>query len=137
MGAQCPLSQASGTVRHRYFHLRPAFQLDYLTAFNSNRGGFPLPRFTNPNNRFVSNFTTTFMLLALLFAVSLVNAQVPVTQISTDTFTNSTSQHETEVEPASYSFGSTIVSVFQIGRFTDGGASDIGFSTSTNGGVTW
>ena len=96
-----------------------------------------MPRFTNPNNRFVSNFTTTFMLLALLFAVSLVNAQVPVTQISTDTFTNSTSQHETEVEPASYSFGSTIVSVFQIGRFTDGGASDIGFSTSTNGGTTW
>ena len=96
-----------------------------------------MPRFTLLNNRFVSNFAATFTLLALLFAVSLVNAQVPVTQISTDTFTNSTSQHETEVEPASYSFGSTIVSVFQIGRFTDGGASDVGFSTSTNGGTTW
>jgi len=75
--------------------------------------------------------------LALLFCIGVVNAQVPLTQISTDTFTNTTSQHATEVEPASWSQGSTIVSVFQIGRFTDGGSSDIGFSTSTNGGGTW
>ena len=96
-----------------------------------------MPRFTIPNNRFVSNCAATLTLLTLLLAVGMVNAQVAVTQISTDTFTNTTSQHETEVEPASYAFGSTIVSVFQIGRFTDGGASDIGFSTSTNGGATW
>jgi len=63
--------------------------------------------------------------------------QVPLTQISTDTFTNNTSQHATEVEADTYSVGSTIVSVFQMGRFTDGGASDVGFSTSTNGGSTW
>lgn len=78
-----------------------------------------------------------FALLALLFTAGTLAAQVPLTQISTDTFTNTTSQHETEVEPASYSLGSTIVSVFQVGRFTDGGASDIGFSTSTDGGTTW
>ena len=64
-------------------------------------------------------------------------AQVPLTQISADPYTNASSQHATEVEGDSYSFGSTIVSVFQTGRFTDGGSSDIGFSTSTNGGTTW
>jgi len=74
--------------------------------------------------------------LVLFFAVGM-NAQVPTTEISTDPFSNTTSQHATEVEPASYAFGSTIVSVFQEGRFTDGGSSDIGFSTSTNGGATW
>ena len=94
-----------------------------------------MPRFTIPNNRFLSLSALTLLILVL--AVGMMNAQVPTTQISTDTFTNTTSQHATEVEPASYAFGSTIVSVFQIGRFTDGGASDIGFSTSTNGGSTW
>ena len=79
----------------------------------------------------------TFVLLALFLAAGTAVAQVPLTQISTDTFTNSSSQHQTEVEPASYAVGSTIVSVFQVGRFTDGGSSDIGFSTSTNGGTTW
>lgn len=75
--------------------------------------------------------------LPLLLIAGSATAQIPLTQISTDSFTNTSSQHETEVEPASYAFGTTIVSVFQIGRFTDGGASDIGFSTSTNGGTTW
>ena len=64
-------------------------------------------------------------------------AQTTLTQISNDTFTNITSQHETEVEPSSFAVGSTIVSAFQIGRLTDGGASDIGFATSTDGGSTW
>ena len=95
-----------------------------------------MPRSTTLNNRFVLRCVPILTLLILLFAGTL-NAQVPVTQISTDTFTNTTSQHETEVEPASYAFGSTIVSVFQVGRFSDGGASDIGFSTSTDSGATW
>ena len=76
-------------------------------------------------------------MLVPTFLLGIAAAQVPLTQISSDTFTNTSSQHETEVEPASYSVGNTIVTLFQIGRFTDGGASDIGFSTSTNGGVTW
>ncbi len=72
----------------------------------------------------------------VVFATS-AYAQVPLTQISTDTFTNPSSQHAAEVEADSYAVGSTIVSVFQVGRFTDGGSTDIGFSTSTNGGTTW
>src|SRR5947208_9936934 len=89
------------------------------------------------NIRDASKCFAALGLLMLLFISGSATAQVPLTQISTDTFTNTTSQHETEVEPASYSLGSTIVSVFQVGRFTDGGASDIGFSTSTDSGMTW
>jgi BNR repeat-like domain len=58
-------------------------------------------------------------------------------EISRDPYTNSTSQHQTEVEPDSYSNGTTIVAATQVGRFTDGGASNIGWSTSTDNGTTW
>jgi hypothetical protein len=96
-----------------------------------------MPSVMTLENRFVSRCLSGFAIFALLFAAGTLAAQVPLTQISTDTFTNTTSQHETEVEPASYSVGSKIVSVFQVGRFTDGGSSDIGFSTSSDGGTTW
>ena len=73
---------------------------------------------------------------ALVLSVA-ASATIPVVKIATDPFTNSTSQHKTIVEPDSYSFGSTIVSAAQDGRFFDGGASDIGFATSTNNGTSW
>jgi hypothetical protein len=62
---------------------------------------------------------------------------VPLTQLSRDTFTNPSSQHATEVEVSAFAFGSTIVSAFQVGRIFSGGASDIGFATSTNAGGQW
>ncbi len=77
------------------------------------------------------------VLLALLFTAGPVTANVALTQVSTDPFTNTTSQHQTEVEPDTFVNGSTIVSAFQVGRFFDGGSSDIGFATSTNGGASW
>lgn len=58
-------------------------------------------------------------------------------QISDDPFTNAASQHRSEVEPDTFSFGKTIVSAFQVGRIFNGGASDIGFSTSFDGGQSW
>lgn len=58
-------------------------------------------------------------------------------QLSSDPYTNATSQHQTEVEPDSFANGSTIVMAFQVGRFYDGGSSNIGWATSTNGGATW
>src|SRR5208337_1724305 len=60
-----------------------------------------------------------------------------LTQLSEDTFTDSPSQHETEVEPGTFSYGSTIVSAFQVARIYGGGGADIGFATSSNGGATW
>jgi len=74
---------------------------------------------------------------ALVLADTTATANVALTQVSSDPFTNSTSQHKTQVEPDTFAFGNTIVSAFQTGRFFNGGASDIGFATSTNGGATW
>lgn len=79
--------------------------------------------------------TRVFAIPALLLA--LLGLAVALTQLSTDTFTNNTSQHMTEVEPDSFAFGSTVVMAFQTGRIQDGGSADIGFATSTNGGATW
>jgi hypothetical protein len=58
-------------------------------------------------------------------------------RLSTDTFANTGSQHATEVEPMIASFGSTLVAVFQVGRFFNGGASGIGYATSVDGGASW
>ncbi|MCW2875842.1 exo-alpha-sialidase [Actinacidiphila oryziradicis] len=73
--------------------------------------------------------------------IALTTATTPppsaLTQVSTDPFTNSTSQHATELEPDTFAYGSTIVGSSQVGRFTDGGASDIGWNTSTDSGATW
>jgi hypothetical protein len=65
------------------------------------------------------------------------SANVPLTRISHDPFANTTSQHATEVEPDTFASGSTVVAAFQVGRFFSGGATDIGFSRSTDGGSTW
>jgi hypothetical protein len=64
-------------------------------------------------------------------------ANVALTIISTDPYKNVGSQHATEVEPDSFSFGSTIVSAVQVGRYYNGGSSNIGWGRSTNGGTTW
>jgi hypothetical protein len=44
---------------------------------------------------------------------------------------------KTEVEPASFASGQTIVSAFQVGRVFNGASANIGFATSVNGGRTW
>src|SRR5690349_20026857 len=64
-------------------------------------------------------------------------ANVALTQVSTDPYTDAQAQHQSEVEPDTYAFGSTIVSAFQVGRVSGGGASNIGWSRSGDGGATW
>jgi hypothetical protein len=54
--------------------------------------------------------------------------------LSSDPYTNTDSQHKTEVEPDTFASGSTFVSAFQVGRFFNGGASNIGFATFSDGG---
>ncbi len=74
----------------------------------------------------------------LLQRATVVDAQLlPARVVSRDPFTNSTSQHATEVEPDTFSFGNTIVASSQVGRFFSGGSSDLSFNTSTDGGLTW
>jgi len=63
-------------------------------------------------------------------------------QISSDSFTVAPGQHATQVEPHLVSNGATLVATFQIGRIpksagVGGGATDIGWATSTDGGATW
>ena len=78
-------------------------------------------------------------LLLMLASTSPTFAMVSPIQVSTDPYTNRDSQHQTEVEPAIFSFGSTLVSAFEVGRFagTTGGSSNIGWATSTDGGKSW
>src|SRR5947209_16644304 len=76
------------------------------------------------------------LLLALATTISAF-ASASLLQLSTDTFTNSASQHKTEVEPDTFAAGSTLVSAFQVGRIFGGGAADIGFATSSNGGKSF
>jgi hypothetical protein len=58
-------------------------------------------------------------------------------QLARDRFRGQGAQEGTAVEPDSFSRGSTVVAAYQVGRFIDGGALAIGFSTSTNAGLTW
>jgi len=51
-------------------------------------------------------------------------------RLSRDPYTNPDSQHESEVEPDSFTFGNTTVATFQVGRRFNGGASNIGFGAS-------
>src|ERR1700678_3258332 len=81
---------------------------------------------------------SAFFTFVLAFAISLTpSASAQLVKISTDSFHNSASQHKTEVEPDTYSWGSTMVAAFQVARVDEGGGADIGFATSTDSGKTW
>jgi hypothetical protein len=89
--------------------------------------------------------TRSVVCVALISALAAPGVVVAATSspISSDPFTQATcaastvTNHQTEVEPDTYSNGSTIVATYQVGRVFDGGACAIGFATSTNNGSTW
>lgn len=96
----------------------------------------------NPKTSLQSNpIRSLSTLLALAFSLAAIaTAQSTLVKISTDNFTNTDSTHKTEVEPSSFAWGNTIVSAFHVARRPGSvgwGSADVGFSTSTNGGVTW
>ena len=64
------------------------------------------------------------------------DCEIVARQVSRDPFEN-LAQHETQVEPDSAAFGSTIVTTFQSGRHDDGGAVGTGWATSVDAGRTW
>jgi hypothetical protein len=82
-----------------------------------------------------------FLLAALGLLVTAGSAgarvQAASTRISADTLATPGAQHASQVEPDAATNGATIVTAFQVGRFFDGGAAAIGFSTSLNAGRTW
>src|SRR5579864_9352366 len=60
-----------------------------------------------------------------------------LTEVSSDPYTVGPGQHATEVELHMLANGNTLVTAFQTGRIAPGGATDIGWATSTDGGTTW
>ena len=58
-------------------------------------------------------------------------------RLSQDPYSGADEQHATEVEPDSFTFGRTTVTVFQVGRRFDGGAANIGFAVTSDDGATW
>src|SRR5439155_2656474 len=87
----------------------------------------------------VRRFTLMLALagVAALTVAMVAGANVALTQVSADPYTNSTSQHATELEPDTFAYGGTVVATFQVGRFFNGGASDIGVVRSGDGAATW
>jgi Neuraminidase (sialidase) len=80
---------------------------------------------------------SSLVILVSFVPLSSAPAQVALKQLSRDIFTNTASQHATEVEPHIFAYGATLVSALQVGRVYGGGSADIGFATSTDGGATW
>jgi len=58
-------------------------------------------------------------------------------RISRDVTTVSGAQHATIAEPETFSFGSTVATAFQVGRFVDGGSGAVGWASSLDAGRTW
>lgn len=67
----------------------------------------------------------------------LADCELAARQLSRDPFSGPPAQHETEVEPDSYAWGSTVMAIFQIGRIHDGAAMNNGFAISRDAGRTW
>lgn len=84
----------------------------------------------------------SIVLMLTLVAFPVFAASVPLV-IGVDPYTQANckasgiTNHQANVEPDSFSNGSTIVAGYQVGRIFDGGACAIGFSTSTDNGATW
>jgi hypothetical protein len=97
----------------------------------------PLARSTRSRSVRAATLAIPAAVAVLLFTGGTAYANVALTQVSADPYTDTQAQHRSEVEPDTYSFGNTIVSAFQVGRVSGGGASNIGFATSTDGGATW
>jgi len=58
-------------------------------------------------------------------------------RLSRDPYRSDGAQHETEVEPDSFTVGRTTVATFQVGRFEAGAAANIGFAVTNDDGATW
>ena len=95
-----------------------------------------------PGRRRGAGVLVVSVAIVMLLAAPVIAASVPL-QIGSDPYTqttchaSNTTNHQANVEPDSFSNGSTIVAAYQVGRIYDGGACAIGFSTSTDNGATW
>ena len=58
-------------------------------------------------------------------------------RLSRDPYTSADAQHETEVEPDSFTAGRTTVATFQVGRRFGGAATNVGYAVTKDDGGTW
>ena len=65
------------------------------------------------------------------------DCEVVSRRLSRDLYTDPDAHHETQAEPDSFTVGATTVTTFQVGRRSSGGATNLGFATSKDGGRTW
>jgi hypothetical protein len=65
------------------------------------------------------------------------DCEVVSRRISTDPYRNDEAMHASEAEPDSFAFGPTVVATFQVGRYSSGGARNIGFALSRDSGGHW
>ena len=86
-----------------------------------------------------SPFPLLLMLLGIALPLGTQPAQAvsSLRSVSSDPYTNPASYHMTEVEPHDFAVGQTVISAFQVGRFSEAGASGIGWARSIDGGATW
>src|SRR5215471_17213378 len=92
------------------------------------------------SKRMTAAVLAALLTTALALAAPARAAQPGVTEISSDPYPPDSvpaAAHATEVEPDTFAWGSTVVAAFQVGRTVGGGASNVGWATSTDGGVSW
>jgi hypothetical protein len=65
------------------------------------------------------------------------DCEVVSRRVGADTYRGGGAQHATQAEPDSFSWGTTVVAAFQVARFVDGGAQNIGYAVSPDAGRTW
>jgi hypothetical protein len=97
---------------------------------------------TQTSSRVGSGLGRAALVLSLVCSLCAVaaipaGAQSLFRQLSQDTFSGGSGQHMSEVEPGAFAYGPTIVTAFQVARVSSGGGMDVGFATSTNGGIAW
>src|SRR6266581_7377578 len=116
-----------------------SMHIDARAARSAAAGALPRPRL--PRTAWRAAALLAAALAAVLAAAApALAAQPGITQVSADPYTPATAptgEHATEVEPDTFAFGSTLVSAFQTGRVFNGGATDIGWATSSDGGASW
>jgi hypothetical protein len=78
----------------------------------------------------------TALTLVVVLAPS-AGASIQVMPVSNDPYSDLDAYHRTEVEPDSFSDGSTIVFAFQVARFPAPGADNVGWATTVVDGAAW
>jgi hypothetical protein len=88
----------------------------------------------------IGRFTRIVALLLPVVVLAMpapASADVPLTQLSADPFSNADGQHRTEVGSDTFQSGTTIFTAFQAGRRFGGGSAGVGYAAYDKRAGTW